>query len=444
MDSMKHLFSFATAFFLLLQANAQEPPRKAIMGAYGKFSGRGLVIDSIAPATTLDKLGLRKGDTLTTIDKLTISDAATYNKYVSSIRAGQTVKVKYKTGTKTIERSTEAIMRPFEKAPDREIVYDWVALDKCKLRVIVRKPIGSNKMPAVLYVPGYTCSSVEGYGQGFNGKLIDTWVNAGFAVVTIEKTGLGDSHGCIDCVDADLATDIEVFDAGYKYMEHLPYADKANLFIWGHSMGGVIAPIIAQRHKPLAVIAFATVYRPWSEFLLEMHRVQAPLDGKTFAETEDFVRLMQKVYYEFFRLKKSPAELHKIPEYTAIVASELEYKPGAQHMWGRHWRFWQQLDSVDLARSWADVDAKVLSVFGGADYIACSRIEHELIVRTVNSTHPGNATYLEIPDVDHLITRNPDWVSAHKNISDAAYRDAHFHQEFADKITEWMNAQMVR
>jgi alpha-beta hydrolase superfamily lysophospholipase len=443
MDMKKGICLLMT-LFVSLGLYAQEPARKALMGAYGKFTDQGLVIDSIVQGSTYYKLGLVKGDTLTVIDRQDIKDAATYNKYVATIRSGNNVKVRYKHGAQYVEKMGQAIMRPYDEANDREIVYGWATIGKCTLRTIIRKPKGSNKMPAVLLIPGYNCGSVENYAQGYNGKLIDTWVKAGFAVVTIEKTGIGDSYGCTDCIDADLSTDIEVFDAGYRVMENLPYADKNNLFIWGHSMGGVIAPIIAQRHKPRAVIAFATVYRPWSEFLLEMHRAQAPLDGKTYAETEDFVRLMQKVYYEFFRLKRPPSELYENPEYKAIVASEMEYKPGEQHMWGRHWRFWQQLDSVDLARSWAAVDAKVLSVFGGADYIACSRVEHELIERTVNSTHPGNGTYMEIPDVDHLITRNPDWKSSHKHISDAVYREANFHQGFADKVTGWMKSVMVR
>jgi alpha-beta hydrolase superfamily lysophospholipase len=430
------------AIILSASSLAQELPRKALLGAYGKITSRGMAVDSVVPNGTYQSFGLKKGDTLLAIDKREIKDPADYNKYAASIRSGAAVAISYKRKGKVLSKTGKAIARPFDTRPDGEVIYDWVSLGSCKLRTIVRKPKGGAKMPAVLLIPGYTCSSVETYGGGFSGKLIDTWVRAGFAVVTIEKTGLGDSHGCIDCLDADLATDIGVFDAGYKYMQSLPYADKQNLFIWGHSMGGVIAPIVAERYDPRGVIAFATVFRPWSEFLLEMHRVQAPLDGKTFAETEDFVRLMQKVYYEYFRLKKSPAELYQNPEYKDIVASELEYKPGNEYMWGRHWRFWRQLDSVDLARSWSNVNAKVLSAFGGADYIACSRLEHELIVRTVNAAHPGNADYLEVPDVDHLITRNPDWVTAHKNIGNAAYREANFHQGFADQVTEWMKKAM--
>ena len=109
----------------------------------------------------------------------------------------------------------------------------------------------------------------------------------------------------------------------------------------------------------------------------------------------------------------------------------------------RHWRFWQQLDSVDLARSWSAVNAKVLSLFGGTDYIACSELEHQLIERTVNAAHPGNATFLRIPDVDHLISQNPDWKSSQKHIGDIAYRNTHFHQGLADSTVKWMRNVMA-
>src|SRR5690606_10835506 len=135
------------------------------------------------------------------------------------------------------------------------------------------------------------------------------------------------------------------------------------------------------------------------------------------------VRMMQKLYYELFVMKKSPAQIHEVPEYAPLAERELEYKPGNNNMWGRHWRFWQQIDSLNMAESWTAVKSPVLSVFGGADFVACSELEHELITRTVNNAHPGNATHITIPDIDHLIVRNPDWKSAHANFSNKSYRD---------------------
>lgn len=421
---------------------ARQPPRKAIMGGYGTFSSNGLAIDSIAPATTFATIGLRRGDTVRQVNDGLIKDQATYNTTVGPIRAGQDVTITYRRNGSLYTKHVKAVMRPYESSSTADIIYGWASMDNCRLRTIVRKPKGQQKLPAVLLVPGYNCGSVENYNQGSYSRLIDTWIKAGFAVVTIEKSGLGDSYGCLPCSEVDLVTDIKGFEAGYAYMASLPYVDTANLFIWGHSMGGVIAPVIAAGHHPRGVMVFATVYRPWSEFLLEMHRIQLPLDGKSYAETENFIRRMQKIYYEYFRLRKSPEQLYQNPEYRDLVVSELEYKKGETNMWGRHWRFWQQLDSIDLARNWAAVDAPVLSLFGGADWIACSELEHQLIVRTVNSTHPGHARHICIPDVDHLLVQNKDWISAHKNISDATYRNTHFHQGLADTTVQWMRSVM--
>lgn len=436
------LILFILGLFAANLSFSQEPARKGWIGVNGGFSERGMAVDTVVPGSSMDKMGLRKGDTIIQLNGRQVGDAASFNTVAGGVRTGDKLSVKYRRGGKTHDKNGSAVMRPYDTMAGAEVIYGWAQMEGCRLRTIVRKPKGNNKLPLVLFIPGYNCGSVENFGQGSYGKLIATWLRAGFGVVTIEKSGLGDSYGCIPCMEADLVADIKAFEVGYRYMESLPYADKDNLFIFGHSMGGVIAPLIAGKHHPKGVIAFATVYRPWSEFLLEMHRVQWPLDGKSYAETEDRLRGIQKIYYEFFRLKRSPAELYENPEYKDLVASELEYKPGVTNMWGRHWRFWQQIDSLDLARSWGNVNAKVLSVFGGADFVACSELEHQLIVRTVNSTHPGNAEHITIPDVDHLIIRNPDRPSAHKHFMDAAYKKENFHQGFADTLTAWMRKVM--
>jgi uncharacterized protein len=438
------LFASAISIHLSAQVKKQSAPpaRKAWMGANGKFSSSGMAVDTVMRSGTFHSLGIHKGDTVLQINKVAITDAATYNSLVGGMRTGDKIGIQYRRNNKLTAKQGKALMRPYDTDPATDILYGWVTMDSCQLRTIVRKPKTTGKVPSILLIPGYNCGSVENYNQGNYSKLIRTWLNAGFAVITIEKSGLGDSYNCISCNEADLATDIRSFNAGYQYMESLPFVDTANLFIWGHSMGGVIAPIVAQQHHPRGVIAFATVYRPWSEFLLEMQRVQLPLAGSTYAATEDRIRLIQKIYYEFFRLKKTPAELYQNPEYRDMVVTELEYKPGSNDMWGRHWRFWQQLDSIDLARSWDAVNAKVLSLFGGADFIACSELEHQLLTRTVNASHPGNATHIRIPDVDHLITYNDDRESAQKHFPDTAYRNTHFHQGLADTTVKWMRSVM--
>ncbi len=435
---MKKLLLFLCIAFVST-THAQEPARKAFVGLIGQYTDKGIVADSIIPNSTLYKAGIQKSDTVKSINKQQLTTAASLGNATNNIRTGDKVTIVYTKAGKQKTKTVVAVMRPFETSDIADVHYDWVNNKDCKLRTITRKPKGQTNVPCIILIPGYNCGSIENYSIGIYKNLINEWIKAGYAVVTIEKSGLGDSYNCIPCSDADLVTDIEVFDAGYKYMESLPYVDKSRLFIWGHSMGGVIAPEIARMHKPRGVIVFATVFRPWSEFLLEMHRVQYPLDGRSYTETETAVRGMQKIYYEFFRLKKSPEELYNIPEYRELVKAELEYKAGDNNMWGRHWRFWQQIDSLDLAASWSAVQCPVLSIFGGADYIACSVLEHQLIERTVNAAHPGNCTNITIPDIDHLIVQQPDWKTAHKNFADKAYRESHFHYGFTKATIDWMN-----
>lgn len=433
------LFACLSAF---LFSNAQFPPRKAIMGARVSETARGLQVDSVVANTSMSQTGMSKGDLITSINDQPIKSIQQYAAATSSIRTGENIKVSYLHNGKEITENAKAIEKPFQKSVTADIVYDWLKFRNGYLRVITYKPKEKSAVPAILLIPGYGCGSVENYSSSYNGNLINEWVKNGYAVVTVEKSGMGDSYHCEPCGEVDLATDIESFDAAYSYMEHLSFVDPSKLFIWGHSMGGTIAPEVAKKHSPKGVMVFACVFRPWSEFLLEMHRVQKPLmEGLTYQQTEDFVRQIQKVYYEFFVLKKSPAQLHDNPQYRAIVESELGYKEGSNDMWGRHWRFWQQLDSVNLADSWKKVNCPVLIIHGNADYEQCSKVEPLMIKETVNEAHPGFATQVTIDNLDHFMMNSKDWKEAYQHFKNQEYAKGNFNYRISDETVKWLNAQ---
>jgi pimeloyl-ACP methyl ester carboxylesterase len=439
---MKKLFSLLILLFFFGNLEAQTPQRKAFMGIQGKPNGKGIVIDTVVPNSTFSKLKLRKGDVLQSVNGIATPSMETYAATANQIRANDKIKVQFLRSDKSSSATTTAIMKPFETSPYADVIYDWVEFKKGSLRTITRKPKGKENVPCILLIPGYGCGSIDNYSKSYNGKLIDEWLKNGYAVVTIEKSGMGDSFGCEPCGEVDLVTDIESFDAGYNYMEELPFVDKSNLFIWGHSMGGTIAPEIAKLHNPKGVMVFGCVFRPWSEFLLEMHRVQKPLlDGLTYQQTEDFTRQIQKIYYEFFRLKKSPEELVQNPEYKDLVISELGYKKGSNDMWGRHWKFWQQLDSLDLAKSWQEVKCPVLILHGASDYEQCSLVEPMLIQKTVNEKHPEAATWITIPELDHFMMKSKDWKEAVKNFNEQQYAKGNFNYKIAEETIQWLKTK---
>lgn len=435
--------AFLFILFMLSPGTGASPlSRKAHMGIAVTPVPAGLRIDSVQPGSTAAALRLQREDILIAINDSLIRDMPSYQHMAGSLRGGDQVAARWLRAGKVLNCSAKALPKPMEQDSTLDIVYDAVPFRGGLLRVITRKPKGKTKLPCILLIPGYGCGSIDNFGMAYNGHLMKEWLKQGYAVVTIEKSGMGDSYNCPPCTEVDLMTDIESFDAGYRYMEQLDFADKEALFIWGHSMGGVIAPEIARKHRPRGVMVYGTVFRPWSEFLLEMHRVQKPLDTLTYQQTEQFTRLIHKVYYEFFLLRKSPAELYANPEYREIVASELEYKAGSNNMWGRHWRFWQQLDSLDLSVSWAQLSCPVLVMNGTADHEQCAAIEPILIEQTVNEAHPGNATRLQLPGIDHFMMHSSDYPQAIRNFKDRAYTKGNFNFTITQETLKWMDKVM--
>jgi len=418
---------------------AQAPQRKAFIGIVTHTANNEVQVDSIVAGSTFANSRIRKGDVLLSVNNQSLKKTEDLGAILGTARSGDEITAEYRQGNTTKKEKFTATARPMIQSPIADVQYDWVSFRSGFLRSITYKPKGKINCPAILLIPGYGCGSVENYPASYNGKLLNEWVKNGYAVVTIEKSGLGDSYGCAPCVEVDLATDIESFDAGYRYMEKLPFVDKDRLFIWGHSMGGTIAPEVAKLHHPKGVMVFACVFRPWSEFLLEMHRVQKPLmEGLSYEQTKAFVRTIQKIYYEFFVLKKNLQQLHEVPEYKTLVESELNYKEGNTNMWGRHWRFWQQLDSVNLAKSWQQVNCPVLVLHGGADYEQCSMVEPLMIRQTVNEKHPGFATWVTIPDLDHFMMKSNNWQDAYQHFKAQEYTKGNFNEKIAIETIEWL------
>lgn len=422
-----------------LTAGAQTPPRKAIMGLLAKPVANGIIADSVIANSTFATLALQKGDIITEINGNKIASMEAYGKNVSNIRTGEKMIVQFLRNGKIMNASGNAVMRPYEQSDIADVQYDWVKFRTGFLRAITRKPKGKTNCPAILLIPGYGCGSIENYMNSYNGKLLTEWLKAGYAVITIEKSGLGDSYNCVPCSEVDLATDIESFDAGYSYMEQLSFVDKNKLYIWGHSMGGVIAPEVAKRHQPKGVMVFGTTFRPWSEFLLEMHRVQKPLlENQTYLQTEDFMRKIQKIYYEFFILRKTREALLQDPEYKDLVVSELGYKVGSSDMWGRHWVFWPQIDSLNLAKSWQAINCPVLVLHGATDYESCSIVEPVLIKQTVNEAHPGNANMVVVPELDHFMMKSKNYEEARDNFKNQQYAKGNFNYSIAEETINWL------
>lgn len=435
-------FKFILLLLVSIPSSAQEPLRKIWPGVICHSAKNNLKVDSVFEGGAFQRCGLQPGDQLLRINTQDVSTSDDVQRICQPLRAGDTLCVEWMHQNQRKKKCIQAPARPVRKLAWCQLEYAWVQHENAWLRSMVYKPVNSsNPLPAIFFLPGYTCSSIESFPDNYNGRLIRHWVEQGFLVYTVEKSGIGDNAHCLPCQSVDLGTDISFYTSAWNTLCRRNDIRSDALFIWGHSMGGILAPLIHGVYEPTGILVYGTVYRPWSEFLLEMHRVQKPLLEKLDAiQTEEFMRSIQAIYFDFFVRKKTPAELDRVNEYHKLVRSELEYEDGKESMWGRHWRFWQQLDSVNLAQAWQQTTAKVLVMHGGADYIQCSALEPYLIREAVNRGHAAKAELCVFPDMDHLLLQSRNFDEAVQRFNKKEYLTGALHPEFLKKTTAWMQA----
>ncbi len=452
---MKKLFPLLfLCLSIAFQLPAQKLKRKAFLGikpqelndsiarANKLETSAGILVLEVLPNSTAEKLKLKPQDVITAINKTSVSKLPELLNPFQNMRESEPITLTVQRGRKKLNLKGKTVGRPLEKSDEKtEVVYDQVKFGNGYLRAIITKPKGEGKFPAILFIPGYNCGSIDNYNVGAYGKLIKGWNEKGYAVMRIEKSGMGDSENTAPCVEVDMYTEIASFETGYKQLKTYNFVDTTNLFLFGHSMGGVIAPVIAEKYQPKGVMVYGTVFRPWFEFMLDLVRKQNIMTGADYVENEKLTRQMQTLFYEFFVLKKSPAEIAQNPQLTALAAKELDFKPNSNLMWGRHYKFWQQLDELNMAQSWRNTRSNVLAIWGSADWISFEEEEHTVIADLVNKYHPGKGKYLKLENTNHGFIKMPSMQEGIK-LSSPAYNEQNFNYNLISETDNWMKSKL--
>lgn len=274
-------------------------------------------------------------------------------------------------------------------------------------------------------------------------RVIDGFTERGYVVYRVEKPGLGDCDGTPNCVDIDVNTETNAFLAGYQQLLTYDFVNTDEVFIFGHSMGGVIAPLIAEKESPKGVIVYGTSAEPWMEYLFRMLRFQNPRMGVDYLENEKDMQLYHTLLYKHFIEKKSPKELNEEnPEYGRLLRRDFWWD-GGDLLFTRHYRFMQSIQDLNMTKAWAGTNSYVYSLCGEADIEVVDSDSQQEIVRIVNSYHPGKATFSLLEETDHSFVKVGDMETSFKVRFGPNYRKAmaeDFNFEMLDRCDEWMKS----
>lgn len=427
----------------LFQTSAQLT-RKPLFGARIEFINEnvtsGCKVVQVVRGTSVE-LKLQENDIILKIGDKDFKSSEEFTKLFLNYTPGQEVQLSVLRGKKKITLKAKVVARPFETDDNAEVIYDEANFRGGQLRVIINKPFKETKMPAMLFVPGYTCSSIDELTNDHPYKrIIDAYVDAGYTTMRIEKSGLGDSKNTPPCESCDLMDEIENFEVGLKKLKTLPYVDTNQIIIVGHSMGGIIVPAISAKNNVAGVVVYGTTAKSWFEYQLEMYRVQNALAGMNPIEVEQSVIEQYDLNYRYFVLKENLEEMAKDAKADSVLRSVWGYD-GKGKIYDRNAEYWRQIQDYPHLENWKNTTAKVLVQFGESDFQAFSKADHEQIVNTVNHFHPGNATLITYPSTDHYFAKSGTMQEAYDKFANGKIQQLFddYNQEVGLSAVKWSN-----
>ncbi len=386
-------------------------------------------------------LQLQEMDLILKIGAATFTSTDEFIRLFTGYSPDQEVQLTVMRGKKNIVLKAKAVARPFEKDDNASVIYDEANYKGGQLRVIINKPYKESKMPAMLFIPGYTCSSIDDLTNDHPYKrIIDAYVDAGYVTLRIEKSGLGDSKNTPSCEDCDLLDEIENFEVGLKKLKSLPYVDTNQIIIFGHSMGGIIAPAISAKNQVAGVVVYGTVAKSWFEYQIEMYRTQNALAGMNPIEVEKSVIEQYDLNYRFFVRKEKLEEMAIDPLADSVLRTAWQYD-GKGKIYSRNAEYWRQIQDFPLLENWKNTTAKVLVQFGESDFQAFSKADHQQIVNTVNFFHPGNAILKTYASTDHYFAKSGTMQEAYNKFANGQIQEIfnEYNQEVGLSAVQWSN-----
>jgi len=379
-------------------------PRHPFLGVTAEPApGRHVRIASLYPDSSAARSELKPGDILVSVNGASIDSVSTFVTRIRSFKLGDRIICHVQRGIKEMDIEMTLGETPREQPNDIKVTYDTVRAGEATLRSLITTPADArSKRPAVLFVQGIGCYSIEGplTTPNLSRDVAYRLTRSGFVVMRTEKSGVGDSIGK-PCRDVGFHEEVAMFASALRKLKSYDFVDKDNVFIFGHSAGGWIGPLVALQEPVKGIAVYGTVVRPFMEYLIENRRRNVwlrshPDLSKLEDEQRQYASLLHYVLIE--KLSASEA-IAKHPELTPVAKKA--FPQDFDHLADdRSLQYFRELNDENVVRSWASLNLPVLAMIGEFD-IRTTQFDHEYLAAIVNAQHPGRASWQVLPKLDH-------------------------------------------
>ncbi len=383
-------------------------PRKASLGAQlvavnaekakALKLGAALVeVVRVIPGTTAEALRLLPGDVILSLNGTKITTVPEVMAQMRSVMGSQPISAKIVRDGKNFELTGTAIEKPKQKGDGFTVQYSQVLSQGKRIRVIATHPNGPGPYPTIFMIGGIGSYSMDGeYGAISYGNILGQFAKD-YAIIRTDKPGQGDSEGP-PYAELLFDTELDAYLQSMRLTKSFPFVDKNRIAIFGHSMGGVFGPLVAQTEKVAGLAVSGTISKTWMEYILENTRRQSILGGAQAEAVDkeifDLAAVSQHLFYEDMSTKEI---IRKYPKLKEAVNAQI---PDGKTYSGVGLGFWQQLAKKNMPAAWLKTNTKVLALWGSTDFIS-TQWDHEYIANIINQKTPSSAEYFVVPNSDH-------------------------------------------
>ena len=386
-------------------ATDDELPRRSSIGLAVQEAEAGAVVTALRPDGPADQAGVRVGDQLVSLGGRALSTNDDLGEILKIVGSQTVDAIILRDGVRsTLPIELETL--PAESIQSGAVEYSSVTTPRgYRLRTIITTPANSplardGRSPAFMFVQGIYCASLDRpqAPEAVDTRLVHAMADAGYVTLRVDKPGLGDSEGP-RCSDIDFREELEGYIAALQHLASRPDVDPDRIYVFGHSMGGVMAPYLAQEVPVAGSIVFGTLVRTWFEYQLENTRRQMELAGYPPSVVTQAVLAETLTSSMILVEKKTLGDVwERYPELRnpGPMASE-------NHLASRHMSFYHQLQDLNLADAWSNASGAVLAIHGEFDWVTAWE-DHEQIAEVINSARPGQGKAMMLPQTDHAFT----------------------------------------
>jgi pimeloyl-ACP methyl ester carboxylesterase len=405
------------------------------------------VVDRVLPGQTAERLGLRQGDVILAAGGRPTATNADVVAYAGSLVAGGPVDLRIRRGGREMRLHGRAIGRPLEAHAGVKVDYGVVPFRGGGLRDIMLTPLGVEDPPVVFLLQGYSCASVESPDPADAYRSLgDALLARRIAYYRVEKPGMGDSAGGPACVEIDFATELDAFRVAYKHLIEARGVDPDRIFLFGHSLGGMEAPLLAAERPPRGVAAYGTVLRNWADYHYEVGAYQSFLfSGEDIGETMATAEHDRDLFRRFYFGREAPARIAaSSPENERALRYHFNWDGGTR-TFGRSYKFNQDLAHLPLAAAWRDTRSNVLALYGESDMVALHDQDHRLIADIAQFYRPGTGRFVQIAGTGHGM----DLIGNRSEVRERTRAQGRvptgaFNPAVADALAAWIGESMAQ